>query len=114
MAKVRKQEYQGVVYSTDSNYEYDRDEQGSVVTLPVHKQSLRILLDKKARKGKAVTLVTGYVGTEEDLAALGKMLKQRCAVGGSTKDGEIVLQGDFRQRVSELLSADGYRVKILG
>jgi translation initiation factor 1 len=114
MAKSKKQVYQGVVYSTDSNFEYIQEEDALVNTLAPAKQSLRIALDKKARKGKAVTLITGFVGTDEDLASLAKHLKQRCAVGGSSKDGEIVLQGDFRQRVGEILKGEGYRVKILG
>lgn len=114
MAKAKKQNYQGVVYSTDADFAYISEEEVIQETLAPHKQSLRVSLDKKARKGKAVTLITGFVGTDEDLAALGKHLKQKCAVGGSSKDGEIVIQGDFRQKVGEILQGEGYRVKILG
>jgi|SRR5690606_27075925 len=115
MAKNKKKIFTGVVYSTDSNFEYvneNADEQPA--TLPPEKQVLRVLLDKKQRAGKAVTLVTGFIGTDEDLAVLGKNLKQKCGVGGSVKDGMILLQGDFRKRVLELLLLEGYRAKQSG
>jgi translation initiation factor 1 len=115
MAKSKKQVYTGIVYSTDQDFEYQMDAEDQVVeTLPPAKQKLIAQLDKKARKGKMVTLVKGFVGTEDDLNALGKLLKQKCAVGGSVKDGEVILQGDFRKRIQEVLSAIGYNVKILG
>jgi len=110
----KKQRYNGIVYSTDENFAYEEVEGSERETLPNHKQQLRVMLDKKMRGGKVVTLVTGFVGAANDLETLGKKLKQKCGVGGTVKDGEIVIQGDFRQRVMDLLSADGYRVKKVG
>ncbi|MFC3196000.1 translation initiation factor [Parapedobacter deserti] len=110
----KKQRYQGVVYSTDENFAYQGADADGAQTLPVQQQNLRVMLDRKMRGGKTVTLVKGFVGSAEDLEALGKRLKQRCGVGGSTKDGEIIIQGDFKQRVVQLLADEGYRVKPAG
>lgn len=101
----------GVVYSTSDDFSYDYDGQREVVTLPASKQLLVVSLDKKKRGGKQVTLVSGFIGSEDELKALGKMLKSKCGVGGSAKQGEVIVQGDFRVRVTELLLKDGYRVK---
>lgn len=98
----------GMVYSTNPDFEYQAETAEQAETTEPGKQNLRVRLDKKHRGGKQVTLVTGFVGSEDDLAALGKMLKSRCGVGGSAKDGEIIVQGDFRDRVVELLQAQGY------
>lgn len=101
----------GVVFSTNPDFKYEEEEEEEP-SLPPQQQQLLILKDSKQRKGKTVTLVQGFVGREEDLEALGKMLKTKCGVGGSAKDGEIVLQGDFRQKVKEILEKDGYKVKV--
>ena len=101
----------GVVYSTSDDFKYDHDRDKEAATIPSTKQQLLVSLDKKKRRGKQVTLVSGFVGSADDLKALGKMLKSKCGVGGSAKQGEIIIQGDFRERVKELLVKDGYRVK---
>ena len=104
----------GVVFSTNPDFDYNKDKQEEQESVPANQQDLRVLLDKKKRKGKAVTLVTGFVGSDDDLKKLGKKLKSKCGVGGTVKDGEILVQGDFRQRVMDLLKADGYKVKRSG
>lgn len=95
-------------YSTNPDYKPYEEEEG-VDTPPPHEQILRIRLEKKNRGGKTATIVTGFVGSDDDLKALGKTLKSRCAVGGSAKDGEIILQGDFRDRVLNILLELGYK-----
>lgn len=97
-----------VVYSTNPDYKYDTGGEEEQETLPKEKQQLRISLDKRNRKGKAVTLITGFVGITEDLEDLGKFLKVKCGVGGSAKEGEIIVQGDFRTKILELLQKEGY------
>jgi len=97
-----------VVYSTNPDFTYETDETNEAETLPRQQQKLRVAMEKKGRGGKTVTLVRGFVGTEDDLKELGKLLKTRCGVGGSAKDGEIIIQGDFKQRIIELLKAEGY------
>jgi Translation initiation factor 1 (eIF-1/SUI1) and related proteins len=98
----------GTVYSTNPDFKYDKNDEEEQVTLPKEKQSLRISLDKRNRGGKTVTLITGFVGTDDDLSALGKLLKVKCGVGGSAKDGEIIIQGDVRQKVADILTKEGF------
>lgn len=104
----------GVVYSTNSDFKYDKEDQSEPDTIPANQQKLIVQLDKKNRKGKAVTLVSGFAGSAEDLEALGKLLKTKCGVGGTAKDGEILIQGDFRDKVLQILADQGYKVKRAG
>ena len=104
----------GMVYSTNPDFEYSTTEDEEQQTLAPAEQNLRVWLDRKQRGGKTVTLVKGFVGSESDLAELGRMLKSKCGVGGSAKDGEIIIQGDHRDRVVDLLIAAGYRCKKAG
>lgn len=101
----------GVVYSTDPGFEYSKTDEAEAVTLEPSKQRLRVGIDRRNRGGKQVTLVSGFVGTSEDLTALGKTLKVKCGVGGTAKDGEITLQGDLRDKVTALLQSMGYDAK---
>jgi translation initiation factor 1 len=112
MSKKNKQ-VTNVVYSTNPNFSYQFEQEEEAQTLEPNKQNLRLLLDKKNRAGKSVTLITGFVGKAEDLEALGKMLKNKCGVGGSVKDGEIILQGDFRLKAAEILTKALYKVKVI-
>lgn len=97
-----------VVYSTNPDFRYESEEIEEAETLPKEKQLLRVMLDKKNRNGKSVTLVTGFVGTENDLKELGKLLKTKCGVGGSVKEHEILIQGDWREKIVIILQQDGY------
>lgn len=98
----------GMVYSTNPDFEYTTPERTQTTTAPAAKQALRVSLDRRHRGGKQVTLVAGFVGSDDDLTELGKFLKMRLGVGGAAKDGEIIVQGDFRDRVVELLQSQGY------
>lgn len=104
----------GVVYSTNSDYQYTTDQEEQPQTLPPAEQNLRVWLDRKQRGGKTATIVRGFVGRDEDLSELARMLKTRCGVGGSAKEGEIIIQGDHRDRVVELLAQAGYKCKKAG
>jgi Translation initiation factor 1 (eIF-1/SUI1) and related proteins len=101
----------GVVFSTNPDFKYDTEDDVQVETLPPEKQKLIVSIDRRNRGGKQVTLVSGFVGGEDDLAALGKTLKNKCGCGGSAKDGEIIIQGDFRDKVVALLQSMGYKAK---
>lgn len=101
----------GVVFSTNPDFEYEETAEIEPETLEPSKQNLIVSIDRKGRGGKQVTLVTGFVGSSDDLAELGRALKVKCGVGGSAKDGEITIQGDFRDRVTALLKDMGYKAK---
>lgn len=107
--------FEGIVFSTDPDQQFHQyDEQADESTPEARLQDLRVTLDKKQRAGKAVTLITGFRGKQDDLENLGKKLKQKCGVGGSVKDGEILIQGNFITKIMELLIAEGYKVKRIG
>jgi translation initiation factor 1 len=106
MSKKKPNSY-GIVYSTDPDFRQE-DESAPKETLPPKQQKLRVSLDTKQRAGKAVTLVTGFSGTTDDLEALGKQLKTHCGTGGSVKDGQIIIQGDQRDKISQWLLNKGY------
>lgn len=104
----------GTVYSTNPDFHYKTDIEDESETPPANKQDLRVQLDKKQRNGKKATLITGFVGKEEDLKALAKTLKTKCGVGGSAKDGEILIQGDFCNKIIEILKNENFKVKRSG
>lgn len=104
----------GIVYSTDPEHDYQYEQDENVETLPPAQQRLRVWIDRKQRKGKEVTLITDFVGNDDDLKALGKTLKTKCGVGGSAKDGEIIIQGNHRDKVLDILQGLGYVAKKAG
>jgi len=104
-----------IVYSTRVDFQYSYAEKEETVAPAKEKQLLRIALDKRNRGGKKVTLVTGFIGSDEDLQELGKLLKMKCGVGGSVKEREILIQGDFRARLLDILHREGYiKTRIIG
>jgi translation initiation factor 1 len=107
MSKKNKPDSKGFVYSTDPNFQFEEDQQ-NVETLPPAQQILRAKLETKHRAGKAVTLITGFIGKNEDLEELGKKLKNFCGTGGSAKDSEIIIQGDQRDKILQWLLKNGY------
>lgn len=109
MSKKNKPDARGFVYSTDPGFSFE-PEQESLETLPPAQQKLRVRLDTRHRAGKAVTLVEGFTGTADDLEILGKKLKTYCGTGGSAKDGEIIVQGDQRDKVMQWLQQQGYKL----
>ena len=115
MAKQKKQRFEGIVYSTSDDFEYQDEAQDvEQETLANERQRLKVGLDRKQRKGKVVTIVTGFIGPEADLESLARVLKQRCGVGGSVKDGEILIQGDFKEKIIQYLTSEKYQVKTFG
>ncbi len=113
MSKKEKQTLRNTVYSTNPAFHYHIQEK-EAATLPPQQQDLRIMISKKGRGGKTVTLITGFIGLEADLESLGKHLKNKCGVGGSAKDGEIILQGDVRDKALAILLQGGYKGKKAG
>jgi len=103
----------GFVFSTNKEFEFDNNEE-QLDTLPNNQQKLEAHLDKKNRGGKVATIIKGFEGTDEDLKYLAKKLKTLCGVGGSAKDGEIIIQGNFRDKIIDSLTKDGYKVKRVG
>ena len=101
----------GVVYSTNPGFKYETQQEEEAATLPPARQRLIVGIDRRNRGGKQVTLITGFVGTADDLKELGRVLKTKLGVGGSAKDGEITIQGDFRDKVVSILQAMGYPAK---
>lgn len=110
-AKFRNTKF---VYSTNPDFNHWDEQTDEVITPPHENQKLYVSLDKKQRRGKKVTLITGYVGRNEDLKELGKVLKSKCGVGGSVKDNEIIIQGDFKEKVRDILVSMDYSCKIKG
>ncbi|GAC1440912.1 MAG: translation initiation factor [Sediminibacterium sp.] len=108
MSKKNKPDTKGFVFSTDPDFRFEAEETPETVTLAPAQQPLRIRLDTKNRGGKAVTLVTGFVGAAADLAELGKKIKNHCGTGGSVKEGEVIIQGDQREKITQWLSKNGF------
>jgi translation initiation factor 1 len=104
----------GMVYSTSDDFEFQHESNDEQNSLAHNQQNLKVMLDKKARAGKKVTLIEGFLGTDIELAVLGKLLKNKCGVGGSAKDGEILIQGDHRDKVVQILQSEGYKAKKAG
>lgn len=111
--KQKKQTLGNIVYSTNKDYNFELPDENPD-TLPPAQQNLKVFISKKGRGGKTASLVTGFVGSEADLEALGKILKTKCGVGGSAKDGEIIIQGDHRDKIVDILIKEGYKAKKAG
>lgn len=112
--KLGLEDLGGFVFSTDNNFDVDANNANDIETPEPKDQQLEAHFSNKGRGGKIVTVIKGFEGTDDDLNALGKSLKKKCGVGGSVKDGEIIIQGDVRNKVMEFLKQDGYRVKRVG
>lgn len=105
---IERKKRVGVVYSTNPDFSFSDNSKDEASTLPKNQQKLRLSMERAGRGGKTVTVVRGFVGTEEDMNALCKLLKQKCGVGGTVKDGELIIQGDHRERLAEILKKEGY------
>lgn len=117
MAKKEKPDWKerlNVVYSTNPNFDYETTLSDEQETLAPQKQTLKVSIDRKKRSGKSVTLIEGFIGSDDDLKNLSKTLKTKCGVGGSAKDGEIIIQGEFKQKIADILTGLGYKVKLAG
>lgn len=114
MGKKGKNKRIGVVYSTNDDFDYSHEGDAVEETLPVDEQELSVHIEKKGRGGKAVVIVKGFIGNDDDLQDLAKLLKKKCGVGGSAKDGEILIQGDDRPQVMKVLEKEGYSTKRVG
>ena len=114
MGQKNKKDRLGVVYSTNDDFSFDFDGDETQETLSPGEQRLKVQLDKKARAGKKVTLISEFVGSDDDLKDLAKELKSKCGVGGSSKNGEILIQGDFRDKILDVLQSKGYKAKKIG
>jgi len=114
MAKKSRRDRTDIVYSTNPDFEYNYDDEEGQETLDPSKQKLSVYFDTKAKKkGKQATMISGFIGSEDDLKDLAKLLKTKCAVGGSVKDGDIIIQGDFRDKIVQILTGEGYKAKKL-
>jgi len=111
---MKRKNRTGIVYSTDPGFRYTDDAAKEKDTLPPNQQDLKVMLDSRNRKGKQVTLVTGFIGVDSDLQALARELKMLCGSGGSAKDGEIIIQGDFREKILKYLTDKRFKVKKAG
>jgi translation initiation factor 1 len=114
MKKSNWKKREGVVFSTDPSFNYQQEVNPEEVTLPPGRQLLRVELDRSGRAGKQVTLVSGFAGTANDHEVLCKLLKAKCGAGGSVKDGQILIQGDMRDKIGQALQKEGYKVKVIG
>lgn len=110
----KKKNIRGVVYSTNPNFQYSYNNTKEPMTLPPQQQNLRVFLETKHRGGKTATVIKGYVGKVTDLETLGKYLKMKCGTGGSVKDNEIIIQGNFREKITNMLISEGYKAKMAG
>jgi translation initiation factor 1 len=113
MSKNKKERI-NIVYSTNPDFKFDFEPEDEQETLAPGQQTLYVSIDRKQRAGKEVTLIEGFVGTDDDLKELGKLLKSKCGVGGTAKDGDIIVQGNFRDKIIAILEKEGYKVKRKG
>lgn len=111
---AKKKDKLNIVYSTNPDFQYQFEEEETIETLVNSQQKLYVSVDRKQRAGKEVTLVEGFLGNEEDLKELGKLLKSKCGVGGTVKDNEIMIQGNFKDKIFDILVKEGYQVKKKG
>lgn len=112
--KQRRKERAGIVYSTDPEFQYNYSDKDEEATLPPSQQTLYIAIDRKNRKGKTATLISNFIGSSEDRSQLARQLKSKCSTGGSVKEDQILIQGDFRDKIIQILSDAGYKIKRKG